>query len=118
QIIEGGELFSEEKNIFIENFFTKKKSQLLIKEITSYLSEHINDANTVLWEGKELSAAQVNLFPKALVQAFKLPQVLFSFLNQFLLLTPQDRVTAFHEAVQNLEPDLVFFMMIRQIRLL
>lgn len=119
QIVEGGELFSDTKNIFIENLFGKKKSPAVSKEIAEYISQHTDDAIYVLWEGKELTSANLKLFPTTTsFQNLKLPQVMFSFLDNFLLIPKQERVAAFHETLKTVEPDLVFFMMVRHIRLL
>lgn len=114
QIVEGGSLFNDEKFIFIENLLSSKKLQ---DELISYINTHSKDAEFFLWEEKELPAKTISQFPKAKAQAFKFPQKLFVFLDS---LKPEDKtsISLFHELLLNLEPELIFFMIIRQFRIL
>lgn len=116
QIVEGSSLFTEPKDIFIEDFFSKRKGKES-EEIIEYLQKHEKESIIVFWEGKKLTAKQLNSFKKADSREFKLPQALFSFLDSL----GQDRKTnmsLFHQVLQTNEPELVFFMLIRHFRIL
>ncbi len=110
-------LFSDEKDIFIENFFTKRK---LIaketKEIISYIQKDKN--NVVFWESKKLTKPALNNFPKAAVKQFNIPQTLFGFIDKIHPNSPKKLIELFHNALTQSEAELIFFMMVRQLRIL
>lgn len=116
QILEGGQLFSEEKNIIIESFFGKKSKGKDSEEVVTILNQH-DKTTTVLWEGKELSKKDLSLFPKAQVKVFTYPQTLFAFLQGIKPNSPQN-IMLFKHAIEHSPIELVFFMMIRQFRML
>lgn len=117
QIFEGGELFSEEKTLFLEDFLTKRKQSRDKDQILSYLAKYQNH-EVFLWEGKEASLKSLALFKKAEVKRFKLPQSLFAFLDSIKPGSGPSLISLFHKALENMEAELVFFMLVRQIRLL
>ncbi len=116
QIIDGGSLFEETKKIFIENLF-KKKSTKALDEIISYIFKNEKKLEICLWEGKELSKKQLSIFSQHSVKTFKLTQSLFSFLDS---ISPRSAtlLSLFHKTLESTEPELVFFMILRQVRLL
>lgn len=113
-LIKTNSLFSEEKNIFIENFFFKKNKEL---DKAKDLINKNSNLNIVIWEGFELSKSQVSVFPKANVKPFKLPQNLFLFLDSVKPKNVQN-VTLFHNALQNSDENFLFSMILRQFRLM
>ena len=116
QILEGGGLFSEEKNVFIDDFFSKRKGKDF-EDIISYITTHEKEANVYFWESKDLTTKQLSYFKKAQVYQFKLPQALFTFLDS---LKPHSTtsISLFHTVLEVSEPELVFFMLVRHFRLL
>src|SRR5690242_11620813 len=58
QIFEGGGLFDENKTIFIEHFFNRKKKKEEFAVFSSYLQKQSNH-NIYLWEGKELEKSSL-----------------------------------------------------------
>src|SRR5438045_3257925 len=80
QIFEGGGLFDENKTIFIEQFFNRKKRKEEFSIFVDYLQKQ--STHTIfLWEGKELERSSLMVFKTALPRVFKLPQTLFLLLD-------------------------------------
>lgn len=117
QIFEGGELFRAEKTLFLEDFLTKRKQSRDKDQIISYLAKYQNHG-VFLWEGKEASLKSLVLFKKAEIKHFKLPQTLFAFLDSIKPGLGPSHITLFYKVLENMEAELVFFMLVRQIRLL
>jgi len=119
QIIEGSSLFDSSKSIFIEDFFTKKKSvSQEFKSITSYLNKKVNLIDLYFFEAKTLSKSQLNNFKNAKVETFLLPQELFKFLDSLFTKDKNLKIRLYHKVIENNEIELVFYMLLRQIRLL
>lgn len=117
QIFEGGELFTEKKAVFIEDFLAKRKASRDKDEILLYLAKY-QDHEIFLWEGKEISAKSLSIFKKAEIRHFKLPQSLFLFLDSLKPGIGTFLIPLFHKTLKNMEVELVFFMLVRQFRLL
>lgn len=117
QSLEGGSLFNDEKEIFIENFFSAKKANPNFKAIASYIDDNSSKANVLLWESSELSKTELATFKKSVAKLFKIPQNLFGFLDN---IKPGNlnSVRQFHELLSQTAEELIFFMLIRQFRLL
>ncbi|MCL5434888.1 MAG: hypothetical protein M1405_00680 [Patescibacteria group bacterium] len=117
QSLEGGSLFSVEQEIFIENFFSSKKINPNFKEIVSYIDSQDSKANIFFWENSELSKTELATFKKPAVKLFKIPQNMFGFLDN---IKPGNvgSIKQFHELLSKTAEELIFFMIIRQFRLL
>lgn len=118
QVFEGGGLFSEEKYVFIEDFFGKKKSGKETDEIIGVINQNQENAKIYLWESKDITASQLKKFPKALVSQFKLPQTLFVFLDAIKPNNGRQVVQLFHQTLVDQDVQFLFVMLIRQFRLL
>ncbi len=118
QIIEGGGLFGQDKTIFIENYFSKKKPSSEHKEIVDLLLKNVGKINLYFWEPKEISKSTLAFFPKAIIKTFNFPQSLFSFLEAIRPNAGKSLLTLYHEALKNSEIELIFYMVVRQMRLL
>lgn len=112
QVFEGGGLFSDAKNIFIENFLSKPAS-----EIIEYLGKQ-KEGNIVIWEEKELTKKQLSVLPKAEVKLFKIPAEIFAFLDSIQPSRGSDLIKRFHSIIGQKETEFVLFMLVRQFRLL
>jgi len=117
QLIEGNSLFSEEKNIFIENFLSQKKTNKEFKEILDYFKKNENKSELYFWEDKEITKANLSQFKNANSKIFKFPQSLFLFLDN-LKPNNSDNVLYFHNVIAKTSEELVFYMIIRQFRIL
>jgi len=118
QLFDGGGLFNEIKYIFIEQFLTKRKKSSDYKEIIAYLQKNASENTIYLWENKELETSALKGFPKAVIKAFKLPQTLFQLLDAIKPRNQKELIKLFHATVENTETEMVFFMLVRQFRLL
>ena len=118
QILEGGGLFGETKYLFIEHLLTKRKKSSDFKNILSYLEKSSDENFIVLWEGKELERGTTYLFKKAVMRDFKLPQTLFQLLDAIKPGNGEMLIKLFHQTLETTETEMVFFMLVRQMRLL
>lgn len=118
QILEGGGLFGDDRKIFIENFFSKRKPGSEFNSITLYLKNNSQTGDVYFWEGKEVSKKNLSIFPHCLVKTFKLPQTLFSFLDNIKPGNGKNLIILFHKTLPTTEVELIFYMLVRQFRLL
>lgn len=112
--LKSNSLFSDGKNIFIENFFSKKNKEL--EESINLINKNSN-LNIVIWDENELSKSQLSAFLKPTIKLFKIPQSLFSFLDSIKPGNVQN-VTLFYSVLKNSDENFLFSMIIRQFRLL
>lgn len=117
QIIGGQSLFGEQKDVFIENFLSSKKSKDL-KPMIDFLKNNHKNLNVFLWEKQQLTSASVTPFKDAIVKKFSLPQALFSFLDSIVPGNSTKSIKLFHETLESSKEEVVFFMLVRQFRLL
>lgn len=118
QLLEGGGLFGETKYLFIEQLLTKRKKSADLETILKYLEAHASEHTIILWEGKELERGTLNAFKKAIVKPFKLPQTLFQLLDAIHPGNGKQLIKLFHQTIETTEPEMVFFMIVRQLRIL
>ncbi len=116
ELLKGNSLFSDEKNIFVENFFERKKLKEIDK-VTDYIKKNSDLANFFIWEKDELTKSELSIFPKAKPVLFKIQKTLFSFLDNISPKNPKN-VLNFHETLKTADEEMVFYMLIRQFRLL
>lgn len=117
QQLEGGELFSDSKTVFIEQLFSDRRKSKEFDQLLQYIKSQEKENDIILWEGKELTKAQIGTFKNAKINNYALPKELFVFLEG---IRPQNKqlLKLFHNALKQTEVDLLFFMIVRQIRLL
>ena len=118
QICEGGGLFGETKYLFIEQFLTKRKKSGDYKQILSYLEAHAHEHTIYFWEAKDLDIGTLKALKQPIIRAFKLPQTLFQLLDAFAPNNQKKVIQLFHETIANTETEMVFFMLVRQVRIL
>jgi len=117
QTLEGNSLFTNQRHVFIENFISKTKSNSNeFKQIVEYLNSN-KDFEIVFWEDKELTKGQAAAFKNVSLQLFNYPQILFTFLDS---IKPNNisSVKLFHDLQNTMETELIFYMLVRQFRLL
>lgn len=117
QTLEGGDLFASDKAIFLEQLISKKQRSKEKEALLDYLlAKRTNDI--FLWEGKELDKRTLKPFLNETIRAFSLPKSLFLFLDTLMPGNGQKLVTLFHETLSTSEPEMIVFMLVRQIRIL
>jgi hypothetical protein len=117
QIFEGNSLFENEKYVFIENFFSKTKSNSLeFKKIIDYINK-AKDINLFFWEQKELTKAQCSSLKNSTLRLFNYPQLLFNFLDN---LKPNNLnlISLYNQLQKTMEAELIFYMIVRQFRIM
>ncbi|HSD98391.1 MAG TPA: hypothetical protein VLB73_01680 [Patescibacteria group bacterium] len=117
QYMSGQDLFGQTKAIFIDTLISKRKSP---KEIAQ-LIEVINlspDTPIFLWESKELTKKQIELFKKITVKLFKIPSTIFALLDALKPNNGQVLLDLFHKTLLDKDAEFVLVMLERQIRIL
>ena len=118
QVFAGGGLFAESKSLFIEQFITKRKKSSDYKDIIAYLEKNAQENAIFLWENKDLEISALKSFKNPIVRAFKLPQTLFNLMDSIKPGNGKALIGLFHQTIENTETEMVFFMLIRQFRLM
>lgn len=108
-------LFGQKRVLAIENLLagTKSKEKDKIIQIISSLNCFF-----VLWENKNFTKGDQLKYPNFVFKNFKLPPVLFTFLDSLSPKKINDNLRLFREAIVSTDPNFLFLMLIRQIRLL
>jgi len=111
-------LFGSNRLVVIESLFSRVKSQQK-KALLQYLHQSMSDLpEIIIWEPKALTKTDLKSFTSVQIQEFKLTKTLFSFLDS---LRPGNSSASFRllEKTRQHEADeLIFFMLVRQVRLL
>ncbi|MEK7572195.1 MAG: hypothetical protein AAB553_08045 [Patescibacteria group bacterium] len=118
QIFSGGALFEESKTLFVEQLLTKQKRKSEYEALITTIQEYGKENTIVLWEGKELDRSMLQPFTIARIQPFKLPQSLFQLLDSLRPGNGKNLIKLLHQTIETTEGEMVFFMLIRQVRLL
>lgn len=114
-ILESTSFFGENRISVWENFLSSTKSKDKEK-ILDYLNKNPVNIELILWEGKSLKSTSTLKFDR--IEIFKIPAFLFQFLDSF---SPNNKKECLRKfvALKNIEePEMIFFMLIRQVRLL
>ena len=82
------------------------------------INENEGKSNIIIWEEKEISPKVLSLFPKAQIQTFKIPKLIFNFLDGIKPGNGQSLIILFHKLLENTSVEIILFMIVRQIRLL
>lgn len=118
QSLENKSLFQDKMVFFIENFFSKNKANALeFKKIIAYINANKN-LEIIFWESSEVSKANLSLLKNSTAQNFSFPQSLFIFLENLKPKNTEASIKYFHNLKRNMETELIFFMIVRQFRLL
>jgi DNA polymerase III delta subunit len=117
QVLEGLTLFGLQPTIIIEGIFSlpkSKKKDHLIEFLTKYQGRQI-----ILFENKSLTAATLKLFKKATTSEHKPASIIFTFLDSLKPGSASRSLSLFDQLENaNQPPELVFAMLVRQVRLL
>lgn len=118
QVASGGSLFTETKNIFIEEFLSGKKTNDEFKKIVDFIKNNSQDINYFFWSSKPLEKSTISLFKNSIQKAFNYPQVLWAFLDGISPKNTTNNIKLFHESLNKTSVDMIFSMLVRQFRLL
>lgn len=113
QSLEARSLFGQEKLVIIENLLSQKQD----KKILKYLKEVQLEVDLILWEKKEIGKTILSLLcPPATPRLFKPSQFLFKFLESVKPGNHKIMLYLLTESLKNEEPELIFYMLVRQFR--
>ncbi len=119
QIVEGASLFDDTKIIFVENFFSKNKLvSNEAKALVNYINKNSDLIKIFFWEDKEVSKKSISVFNNSTVKIFKIPQSIFLFLDGIKPKNWENSIGLFHKSLVSVQAELIFFMLVRQFRLL
>lgn len=118
QALESSSLFGSNVHVVVENLFSKLgKKQKLSQEYAAILARAPSEAQIIVWEEKELSATVLKtISPKARVQLFKMPVVIFQLLDGLRPRAAPELLPLYEKAVAAQAPELVFAMLVRRVR--
>lgn len=118
QAAENKSFFDTKTTLAIENFFSKNKSTSIeFKKIVEYINSNKN-LEVIFWESTEISKPNQNLLKNASIKSFSYPQVLFQFLDSLKPGNSELLIKHVYELKENMENELIFFMIVRQFRLM
>ena len=118
QAAENKTFFDSQTTLAIENFFSKNKSNSVeFKKIVEYLNLNKN-LEVIFWEATEISKTNQTVLKNAAVKTFSYPQVLFQFLDNLKPENGENLIKLAFELKKNMENELIFFMIVRQFRLM
>ena len=113
--VESGSMFNDNRLILIENFLSSQKSTRK-QQILDYLLKNKSHQEIILWEGKNVDKRTI---PSDIrMEVFKLDQKLFKFLDSLQPGIPTKLLELLIVLKQKQEPEMIFYMLTRQIRLL
>jgi len=115
--LESRSLFGRSRTVIIENLFSLKKT-LSLEKILDFLINKENE-DVVIWEEEEISPAIIKKYsPPFSFQLFKVPKILFYFLENFKPGLKKTNLENFHRCLAQEDAQFIFAMLIRQVRLL
>jgi len=117
QEIGSSSLFGSTKCFVIKNLLsgTKSKNKDKLIDLINQETSH----EIILWENKNLSATILKKFSKAKVEGFSISPVIFKFLDSLRPHNTQNILLSWKKLLnEGTEPEFVFAMSVRQIKLL
>ncbi len=121
QNLESQSLFSIPKLVTIENLISSLRTGSKAKdEIIEYLLAGKFDSDVILWEGKSVGKNLLKLRKQkhVSVEDFKMPVVIFKFVESLTPTTVPDALHYFNEVIQTSPVEVIFTMIVRQFRIL
>ena len=117
QVFESQSLFAKKKLLILEGFI-ETKDKKLVALVLNHLKKHL-DHDVVFWEPKAIKQELLSLFPKnATIHFYKQEQLIFQFLDSIRPGNASQMLSLLHRVLQRENPELVFYMLVRQFRLL
>ena len=116
QALQSSSLFDQQRLIIIENLFSRPKSKEKEK-IIKFLKKEKITADLVFWEKKEISGRTLRWLPKNWqIKKFKTAAIIFKFLDSFKPSNNQETINLLHQCLKQQSPEMVFYMLARQIK--
>ena len=118
QALDSGTLFGGGRLVIVENLLSRPKSNQQ-ERLLGVLEGYAGENELILWEPREIGLRLLKHLPQAAqVKLFKIPVLMFKFLDQIGPYRKKEALVTFDELVKQESPELVFYMLARQFRLL
>ncbi|MEP7167494.1 MAG: hypothetical protein ABI758_05960 [Candidatus Woesebacteria bacterium] len=112
------ELFASEKMVIVDRLHSLPKSKSKDELIEWIASQKSTTVHIVFVESKVLTPTQLKKFPESQALLFKLPGLLFHFVETLGIQSSSTLITTFHQVLNTQDVEFVFTMIVRQIRIL
>lgn len=111
------DLFGGSRCLVIKNLLSITKSKQ--KDVLIDIVKKLSDQDTILYESKKLTDTVLKQFPSAKVIAFNISPLIFKFLDTLKPNNTRSIILGWERLTQDgQEPEFVFAMLVRQVRLL
>lgn len=118
QALDSGTLFGGERLVAVENLFSRPKSNAQ-ERLLGVLEGYAGENELILWEPKEVGQRLLKHLPQgAQVKLFKIPVLVFKFLDQLGPYRKKEALVTLTELFKQESAELIFYMVARQFRLL
>jgi DNA polymerase III delta subunit len=118
EALQSSGLFGDEKQLSIENFFSKKKPSKEMENIIATINIWSGKTTIVFWESKEISKKILDQLEHVSVKLFSIPKSLFAFLDSIKPHNTSHMLMLYHQTLLHTEGEMILVMLIRQIRIL
>ena len=118
QSLESSSIFGKSTLVIIDRLFGKiGKQPKRIEELCTLLTRSGDVADVILWEDKEVGSTVIkNLGTSAKVQLFKLPLLIFQFLDGVRPAGGAEALRLYEVVAVTVAPELVFSMLVKRVR--
>lgn len=114
QSLESQSLFGQDRLVIIENLFKRRPSKDK-ESLINYLKKE-QPKNLILWEAAKIDGRSLTSFAKAKIEKLEIGKMLFRFMDNLCPNSQKAIICLFHQALEQSEPELVLFMLERQLR--
>lgn len=116
--VETMSILNREKVIIVENLLSGRKNAEKLQMI-KYIAAQNSQNRFIIWDGKSVDKKTILAnFKDANIISCNYPAVLFRFLDSIGLIPKEEILGLFHSVLKEKDAELIFVMMIRQIRML
>lgn len=117
QATESPSLYGSDRLIILEDLF-RCPSKTTLSQALQFLSDLSTQYSLIIWESKLIPVSQLKKLPHFTPQLFKYSSVTFKFLDQVYPRNALQYLPLYRSACLKDSPELVFHMLVRQLRLL
>jgi len=115
QALESSSLFAEERVVVVENIISGRVD----KNVLDYLKKGLFESDLFIWEGKKMDARKLGwVKKKGRLEEYSYPKVLFKLVEVVGAVSKGEVLELFNETTSRMPVELVYFMLVRQLRLL
>lgn len=118
QALSSSSLFGGETVVIIERIFSGLGKKIKrIDELTTLITTQGKDVDIIFWEDKEVGKTVLaGLGNKTAVRVFKLPSIIFQFLDSIAPGNSKTLLTYYDNLIQQEPPDLIHAMLLKRIK--